>query len=550
METKTYYADDMPTAMEQIKRELGADAIIVKSRKVRQKSGLLGLFRKTVYEVVVSCEQQMPPVRQGEGVKTLDFGTFGMNPPQRRATASAPAGKPAAADGEKKSAELPKEPGTATAPVEPERFAQLVRMCGDTVDELEQERDMLKILSGDQVAPQAAVSTAAKIGAYAAARDGEARGTEQAVPAAQQTQASIVTAVASGPVATAEREPASLQAAPEPDAAAQPQRRGRGRPRKHPLPEGAAAPQPKREVPPQDDATMARLDTLERMIRELAEKLAARGGAAPAEAPPQTRQEQSGDGIEPFLDRLAEQDVDAEALRAVRAGAEEYRKENPGATDGEAVAGALQGILGKPRQIRMAKHRPRCIMFVGATGVGKTTTLVKLASACVFDRHAKIGIVNADMFRVGAQDQLSVYAGILNVPVATIYSAEELPEAIRTLSDCDFIFIDTGGKAPHDPEYQAELIRLIALGGIQETYLTISATTSPRVCRQIIQEYEGIGDYRLIVTKLDESGTFGALVNLCHASGRPLSYITVGQNVPDDIQRVEPQRLIEQLLAR
>ena len=99
METKTYYADDMPTAMEQIKRELGADAIIVKSRKVRQKSGLLGLFRKTVYEVVVSCEQQMPPVRQGEGVKTLDFGTFGMNPPQRRATASAPAGKPAAADG-------------------------------------------------------------------------------------------------------------------------------------------------------------------------------------------------------------------------------------------------------------------------------------------------------------------------------------------------------------------------------------------------------------------------------------------------------------------
>ena len=192
--------------------------------------------------------------------------------------------------------------------------------------------------------------------------------------------------------------------------------------------------------------------------------------------------------------------------------------------------------------------KPYVIMVVGVTGVGKTTTLVKLVSSCIFERGAKVGIINADVFRVGAQDQLGTYATILDVPVTTIYDSREIVEAMAAFSGLDFVFIDTSGKAPQDKAYQAELSRLSTLGDIQETYLTVSSATSGRVCRQIVKEYENIGPYRVVVTKLDESGSYGAAVNLCQASGQPLSYVTTGQNVPEDICRARVDEIIASLL--
>ncbi len=159
-----------------------------------------------------------------------------------------------------------------------------------------------------------------------------------------------------------------------------------------------------------------------------------------------------------------------------------------------------------------------------------------------------MGIINADVFRVGAQDQLGTYANILDVPVTTIYDSREIVEAMAAFSGLDFVFIDTSGKAPQDKAYQAELSRLSTLGDIQETYLTVSSATSGRVCRQIVKEYENIGPYRVVVTKLDESGSYGAAVNLCQASGQPLSYITTGQNVPEDICRARVDEIIASLL--
>jgi len=548
METRTYYAEDMPTAMEQIKRELGVDAIIVRSRRVKQKYGPLGLFRKNVYEVVVSCEPEtsLPPARTAFN---MDARLKARAAQERRETEARPEEPPKAA---------PKEPAPEEKPVFtqphilPEKFAQLMELSISRQETAEEQADMLKALNSEREAQQpAAVSSAAKLGAYTAMTGGATIIKPASAPAASAPAPAPVLAT---PVFPSMSMPAT-PAAPE----AQPAIRKRGRPRKQPLMERPAAPAAAEAAyppvpapapapsPVQEDAAMARLEALEAMMREMHDKMMTDSGPRAGRKPKAAKAPEPG-SLELLLSALAEQDVDSACLQALEKAARKHMAK--GAEDGEAMRLALDEMLGKPRCMRASnKKKPRCILFVGPTGVGKTTTLVKLASGCVFERGAKVAIINADVFRVGAQDQLSAYARILNVPVTTIYNSDEIAAAVEAYKDYDFVFIDTSGKAPHDPDYQAELQRLMELGNIAEIYLTASSTSSGRVCRQLAKEYEGLGDYRIIVTKLDESGSYGALLNLRHASGKPLAYITTGQNVPDDIRRAEPEHIIEELLG-
>ncbi len=508
--------------MEQIKRELGSDAIIIKSRKIKKKYDPLGLLYKSMYEVVVSCEPEEPFLRRGTPGKELPFSQL-LSSPAVPAAKQAPAKKVTPAE-------------EYTAPMQPERFPRLMHKHDVPMSDREEE-NILRILSARQVAEQPAMVTpAAKLGAYAA------HGT--------RTNPEKADRVPLQEFAHAGKSEPSLNEKKEPDP---PVKRGRGRPRKNPLPN--SAPVTLASAPVQsaasswDEAQMlARLEALERMIQEISQKL-------PNQPPRQAHHKklvvsQDGSGRELSLDtllhRLEEQDIDQIALEALAVGAKERLRE--GVSDYQALSGALKQMLGKPRYLRSSKKKPRSAMFIGSTGVGKTTTLVKLAASCIFEKGAKVGIINADVFRVGAQDQLNAYSRILNVPVITIYDSRELTEAIAAFSELDFIFVDTSGKAPQDEAYQAELCNLISIGNIQEIYLTVSGTTSSRVCRSIAGEYQNIGPYRVVVSKLDESGSYGTAVNLCHASGQPLSYITTGQNVPEDIQQAKVDEIIESLL--
>ena len=610
METKKYYAEDMPAAMEQIKRELGADAIIIKSRKIKQKYGPLGLLRKSVYEVVVSCDKDEPPNKRRE-ISARKALSQRFAPPASDAAPKAPLEKAIIERTAEKAA--PQE--FTPPPVQPERFAQLMQKTVRGLVEDEDE-DMLRILSAAQAQEQpAAVTPASKLGAYATGAQHPKAPVRPAnaapVPSALVTQASVnaaplpsalVSHVPTVPVAFAQPPAAQIIHVPAPAApsvsaptpaygfvpasvlepvmfvpvpaaqasaaqapaaqapaapaaavpapaqadmpAAAPVKRGRGRPRKHP--QTAAAPVEQAAPAQGEGETLARLATLERMILDIREKLGGEGERLEEQSVPSKTSPGSELNLEALLARLEEQDVDQTTLTALEAAAR-LRMEQ-GENDYQAISGALEQMLGKPRYIRASKNKPRCIMLIGPTGVGKTTTLVKLVSSCIFERGAKVGIINADVFRVGAQDQLGTYATILDVPVTTIYDSREIVEAMAAFSGLDFVFIDTSGKAPQDKAYQAELSRLSTLGDIQETYLTVSSATSGRVCRQIVKEYENIGPYRVVVTKLDESGSYGAAVNLCQASGQPLSYITTGQNVPEDICRARVDEIIASLL--
>ncbi len=206
--------------------------------------------------------------------------------------------------------------------------------------------------------------------------------------------------------------------------------------------------------------------------------------------------------------------------------------------------------LGEPMPIKLKKYAQTVLLFAGPTGAGKTTTLVKLAGRLALDQNLSIGLVNMDTYRVGAMEHMRIYAEIMDIPMRTAYNVGDLKEAVEEMADRDVILIDTAGRSVTDPSYCKELEEYIAAAHVDEVYLVISIVTGNKVCREIISHYAFISNYKLIVTKLDEVGVWGNILNITEYAKKPLSYITMGQNVPDDISQVDPAMLAENIVGR
>lgn len=210
--------------------------------------------------------------------------------------------------------------------------------------------------------------------------------------------------------------------------------------------------------------------------------------------------------------------------------------------------------LGEPAVIDTAKGR-NIIFFMGPTGVGKTTTIAKLASDFKLNKGRKVAMITADTYRIAAVEQLNTYASILDVPVSVIFSPSELVEAVESYSEYDMIFVDTAGRSHKNAQQLCELLEMfknIEESGIDinmEKYLVLSATTKYRDLLNITEAYKEIKDYRLLFTKLDETSAYGNLLNIRQKTGAPLSYTTCGQNVPDDIETTDVQGLAKHLIS-
>lgn len=220
-----------------------------------------------------------------------------------------------------------------------------------------------------------------------------------------------------------------------------------------------------------------------------------------------------------------------------------------------ALANAYQRMIlkfGKPSGITPAKKGPKVVFFIGPTGVGKTTTIAKIASRFRVDSGKKVALLTADTYRIAAAEQLRTYADILEVPFRVIYSVEELTQALSDFKEYDYILVDTAGHA-HQNEGQREimknLIRSVDDLAEKEVFLVLSATTKYKDLLSIADTYSAITDYKLIFTKLDETSALGSLLNLRLHTGAPLPYVTCGQNVPDDIEDFNPQKTVKQLLG-
>lgn len=190
----------------------------------------------------------------------------------------------------------------------------------------------------------------------------------------------------------------------------------------------------------------------------------------------------------------------------------------------------------------------RVIHFVGPTGVGKTTTIAKLAAEQVLKYNRKVGFITSDTYRIAAIDQLRTYATILNVPIEVVFSPQELNKAFHQLADCDIIFMDTAGRNFRNELYVSELNSLLRTQGDSETFLVLSLTTKYRDMKAITDNFTKFNVDKVLFTKSDETDTYGAVVNLMHDFPLKLSYMTHGQNVPDDINEVSEENLIDMLL--
>ena len=208
--------------------------------------------------------------------------------------------------------------------------------------------------------------------------------------------------------------------------------------------------------------------------------------------------------------------------------------------------------FGKAVPIEKNGKSLRVIFFVGPTGVGKTTTIAKIASKFHLEQRRKIALFTADTYRIAAAEQLRTYANILEVPFRVIYSVEEFQQGVQEFKNYEFILVDMAGHSPHNPALRESMnafIRGLDEGIEREVHLVLSATTKYRDLLNIVKSYGEIENYKIIFTKLDETATLGNLLNLKLDTGAGLSYVTCGQNVPDDIEIFNPQKTVKQLLG-
>jgi flagellar biosynthesis protein FlhF len=193
--------------------------------------------------------------------------------------------------------------------------------------------------------------------------------------------------------------------------------------------------------------------------------------------------------------------------------------------------------------LRMKKSAPRIMALVGPTGVGKTTTIAKLAALHALNRRVSVALITTDNFRVGAVEQLKTYAKIMDLPLEVVASSEELSAALASHSDKDLILIDTAGRSPKDSDRIDELKGFLECHPGIETCLCLSATTRARELDEIVSVFGELPISRMLFTKLDECESYGCIVDAHLRHKLPLSYLTTGQKVPEDIEVATSRKL-------
>jgi flagellar biosynthesis protein FlhF len=188
------------------------------------------------------------------------------------------------------------------------------------------------------------------------------------------------------------------------------------------------------------------------------------------------------------------------------------------------------------------------IALVGPTGVGKTTTIAKIASLAILEKRLRVGLINLDSYKVAAADQLSTYAKIMNVPFRSVNNKNELQQALYDFSSLDLVLIDTTGRSQKDQESLLHLRHMLgSIDGLRSVLLT-SATTKDSDMNEVVSRFKMFSPAGLVFSKLDETSVYGCIYNVQKRSGLPLLYFTVGQRVPEDIERASAERVVDLIL--
>ncbi|WP_338754030.1 flagellar biosynthesis protein FlhF [Bacillus sp. FJAT-52991] len=251
--------------------------------------------------------------------------------------------------------------------------------------------------------------------------------------------------------------------------------------------------------------------------------------------------------LQPPLVVLKEQEVsDALIMELKQALLLKWKNSKGHVDEQEALAWAKEWLLHKIKPLQeRADQKKKYINIVGPTGVGKTTTLAKMAADSVLEKGKKVAFISTDTYRIAAINQLKTYADLLKVPMHVAYKAEDFTGIIKQLEDCDIVYIDTAGRNYRDERYVKELKNMISFEEEVESYLVVALTSKENDLKEIIDKFSLIPIQKFIFTKMDETKTHGTLLNLmCHFQ-KGVAFIANGQNVPDDLMEIDAETIVD-----
>jgi len=209
----------------------------------------------------------------------------------------------------------------------------------------------------------------------------------------------------------------------------------------------------------------------------------------------------------------------------------------------ERITGRLAEHVKVAGPVQLAAGRCRVVALVGPTGVGKTTTIAKLAANSRVRAQRRVALITIDTYRIAAVQQLRTIADIIKVPLRTVLTVGDLRAALNDLRGYELVLIDTAGRSQRDEMKMSELKSFMAAASPDEVHLVVSATGSTGNVLEVIKRFSDCGPNRLLLTKLDEAEALGRLVSVSSRSDVPVSYLTTGQDIPDDIELASANRL-------
>lgn len=262
----------------------------------------------------------------------------------------------------------------------------------------------------------------------------------------------------------------------------------------------------------------------------------------------------NSDIVRSIYEMLTSNNIDREIAKKISSSVEsrlpeDLRHDNDWAET--VILRTLQEYFPEIRPIDLeGRSRAKVVMLLGPTGVGKTTTIAKLAANFTFVQSRRVALITLDTYRISAAEQLRTFADIIGIPITVVFTVSELAEAIDAYRNLDLIFVDTAGRSPFNNEHMLELQEFVSVAGVDEKILVLSVTTSMNDMLTIVDRFATIGVDKLIFTKLDETMTYGQIVSISHKTRKPVAYFTTGQNVPEDIEIPDSLTFARMLLGK